>query len=168
MPKYFHKWPLQRCSTAAVNNGLLQKFPQPPSNWPVSQQSLKDSPADIDLLRLAGSWCSTVNIVTVEDQHQQSKVTKCPVCVIIIFRKIRIWKQPDFWLRLKNLSKSAPNYTKEFRQQKCPMIAEFSIHSGENKMHKSNELFKMCETENISLHQLSLLGYKQTFANWRA
>ena len=31
-----------------------------------------------------------------------------------------------------------------------------------------NELFKMCETENISLHQLSLLGYKQTFANWRA
>ena len=28
-----------------------------------------------------------------------------------------------------------------------------------------NKLFKMCETENISLHQLRLLGYKQTFAN---
>ena len=28
-----------------------------------------------------------------------------------------------------------------------------------------NELFKMCEMENNSLHQLRLLGYKQTFAN---
>ena len=26
----------------------------------------------------------------------------------------------------------------------------------------------MCEAENSSLHQLQLLGYKQTFANWRA
>ena len=31
-----------------------------------------------------------------------------------------------------------------------------------------NELFKMCETENTSLHQLCLLGHKQTFASWRA
>ena len=35
------------------------------------------------------------------------------------------------------------------------------IKQGETSV---NELFKMCEMENNSLHQLRLLGYKQTFA----
>ena len=31
-----------------------------------------------------------------------------------------------------------------------------------------NELFKLCEMENVSPHQLQLLGHKITFADWRS
>ena len=54
MTKCFH------CSIAAVNNGLFQNFPQLPSNWPVCPPSLKDCPADIQLLKTANSKHSDI------------------------------------------------------------------------------------------------------------
>ena len=92
-------------------------------------------------------------------------MTKCPVCAIIIIIRIQMEMRVTRLLTeaQRMQTKKMSNYSRILNTLQGKL--DVQIKRAETY---ENELFKICEMENISLHQLRLLGYKQTFVNWRA